>query len=98
MTLREIQRFIIERNYDYSEKVREFMEAGWFCIEDLEECILSAVDFDKIEDDELRTAVDGKKYSISGNDCFGRSFYACGKVKRDEDGNFYFFITGHPNE
>jgi hypothetical protein len=98
MTLDEIRRLIIERNYDYSEKVREFMEAGWFCNEDLEECILSAADFHKVENDELKTSIDGKKYVILGRDGCGRWFYTCGKVKRNEDGKFYFFITAHRAE
>jgi hypothetical protein len=98
MTLDQIKRLIIEQNYDYSEKVREFMEAGWFCNEDLERCILSATDFCKIENDELNTSVDGKKYVILGIDGCGCDFYTCGKVKKDDTGRFYFFITAHPQD
>jgi len=95
MTLDEIKQLILEQDYDYSYKVREFMENGWYCNEDLEECVLSAKAFHKIENDEMKTAVDGKKYVILGKDGCGQRFYTCGKVLKDGNGKFYFFITAH---
>jgi hypothetical protein len=98
MTLDEIQRLIVEQDYYYSDKVREFMEDGWFCNEDLEKCVLSAKNFYKVENDEQKTSLDGKKYVILGKDGCGQCFYTCGKVKRNDAGKFYFFITAHRAE
>ena len=95
MTLEEIKRLIHAGDYDYSEKVRAFIEDGWFGEEDLEHCILSATEIFKTEKDELKVSIDGKKYVILGKDTFGYPFYTCGKIISGEGRRLYFFITAH---
>jgi hypothetical protein len=95
MTLEEIQLLILKGRYNYSDKVRTFIEEGWYSEEDLEHCISAATKIYKVERDELKTAVDGKKYVILGNDTYGCLFYTCGKILKDEEGKLYFFITAH---
>jgi len=85
----------LKGKYDYSDKVRTFINDGWYCEEDLECCIRTATEIHKVERDELKTAIDGKKYVILGKDTHGCLFYTCGKLKRDENGKLYFFITAH---
>lgn len=82
-------------NYDYSSKVRAYIEDGWFQLEDLEQCICTATRIHKIEDDEQKAAVDGKKYTILGRDSQGESFYTCGKIILSRENRRYFFITAH---
>jgi hypothetical protein len=53
MTLEEIQQLVARRRYQYSRKVREFIEDGFFDEEDLVHCILSATRIHKSERDEL---------------------------------------------
>ncbi len=93
MTLDEIKQLVLTDKYDYSAKVRGMMEDGWFSEEDLEACICSATSIYKRERDELGTAVDGFKYVVYGRDTGGCLFYTCGKVKKDDAGKLYFFIT-----
>ena len=93
--LRIIKALIAERRYHYSNKVRGFIEDGDFTQEDLERCILSAIEIQKAEEDELGQAVDGMKYTIIGTDTLGESFYTCGKIIRNEQEQLYFFITAH---
>jgi len=81
--------------YHYSYKIRSFIEEGWFQEEDLEHCIETAVNIHKVEEDELKTAVDGKKYTILGRDTQGQPFYTCGKIILGKEGRVYFFITAH---
>ncbi len=95
MTLEEIQLLVLNRRYHFSGKVRTFIEDGWYTEEDLECCILTATEIYKEEKDELKGSVDGKKYVIIGKDTYGERFYTCGKVKKDNDGKLYFFITAH---
>ncbi len=95
MDLEDIKSLVSKSDYHYSAKVRGFIEDGWYGEEDLEHCICHAEKIYKKENDELKTAVDGKKYVILGKDRYGRSFYTVGKILKDDDGKFYFFITAH---
>ncbi len=95
MTLEEIQLLVLKGRYNYSDKVRTFIEEGWYSEEDLECCLRNATKIQKVEKDELKTSVDEKKYVIFGKDTHGCAFYTCGKVKKDDEGKLYFFITAH---
>ena len=80
-------------------KVQEFIENGDFDLEDLERCIISAQDIQKVEADELATPIDGCKYTILGLDTHGICFYTCGKIIRvPDDQKLYFFITAHEQQ
>ncbi|GEM_PF-735380 len=91
-----IQNLVANGNYQYSSKVRRFIEDGWYDTKDLERCILTARSIRKIEADELGVATDGQKYTILGRDTQGQSFYTCGKIILNRnDQRLYFFITAH---
>jgi len=90
-----IKELVTKDNYHYSRKVRDFIEDGWFQEEDLEQCICTATGIYKVEDDEFKTAIDGKKYTVLGRDTQGQPFYTCGKMILAEKGRLYFFITAH---
>ena len=94
--LRIIKALVASRQYQYSAKVQNLIQEGYFDIEDVERCILSASVIQKVETDELGTSVDGCKYTIIGLDTEGMSFYTCGKLIRNEEAQkLYFFITAH---
>jgi hypothetical protein len=91
-----IKSLVAAGGYHYSKKVRHAIENGWYETADLEQCILSATKIHKVEEDELRVAVDGCKYTILGRDTLRRPFYTCGKViLSDKDERLYFFMTAH---
>ena|SRR5437660_7339879 len=97
--LRIIKALVSSRQYQYSKKVQLFIEEGDFEPEDMEHCILSAGVIEKVELDELGTAVDGCKYTIIGVDTQGVDFYTCGKLIRSPDSQtLYFFITAHEHQ
>ncbi len=97
--LRIIKALVCERRYQYSAKVQEFIELGEFELEDLERCILSAREIQKVEPDEMRVSVDGNKYTVLGLDTHGIAFYTCGKIIRvPDDEELYFFITAHEQQ
>jgi len=75
MTLEEIQLLVLKGRYNYSDKVRTFIEEGWYSEEDLECCLRNATKIQKVEKDELKTSVDEKKYVIFGKDIHGCVFY-----------------------
>ena len=88
-------RTLVERDrYDWGEKVQGMVEAGFYELEDLEECIASGV-VTKTSADKLKDSVGQRKYVIEGRDRSGRQFYTAGKIKRAADGLLYFFITAH---
>jgi hypothetical protein len=94
--LRIIKALVSEGRYQYSAKVQEFIENGFFELEDLERCILSSRNIQKVEADDLGVSVDGNKYTVVGLDTHGFSFYTCGKIIRvPDDDKLYFFITAH---
>ena len=66
-----IKELVMNGDYHYSNKVREYVEEGWYQEEDLEQCICTATRIHRVEDDELKTAFDGKKYTILGRDSQG---------------------------
>jgi hypothetical protein len=90
-----IKGLVAVRAYDYSQKVRSYIEDGLFGIEDIEQCILGAFSISNIEPDERGAAADGCKYTIIGADRDGYPFYTCGKLLTQPDGHLYFFITAH---
>ena len=97
--LRIIKELVSSRQYNYSKKVRSFIEDAYFDEEDMERCVLSATSIHKVERDELGNAIDDCKYTITGVDTQGRSFYTCGKLIRyGESEKLYFFITAHEEE
>lgn len=97
--LRIIKELVSSRQYQYSKKVQNFIEAGDFDLVDMERCILSATVIEKVESDDLGTAIDGCKYTITGVDTQGVTFYTCGKLIRNADAQtLYFFITAHEQE
>jgi hypothetical protein len=94
--LRIIKELVSSRQYNYSKKVQSLIEDAYYALEDLERCILSARTIEKVEPDELGTAIDGCKYTIICMDTQGRSFYTCGKlIRHSESEKLYFFITAH---
>jgi hypothetical protein len=95
MTLEEIKQLVARRRYQYSRKVRDFIEDGFFDEEDLVHCILSATRIHKSERDELGHAIHGMKYVILGRDIHGRPFYTVGKGIQAPRGRLYFYITAH---
>lgn len=97
--LRIIKELVSQGRYQYSAKVHEFIENGLFQLEDLERCILSSRNIDKVEIDDLGVSVDGYKYTVIGLDTYGEPFYSCGKIIRvPESGELYFFITAHEQQ
>jgi hypothetical protein len=95
VTLEEIQQLVAQRRYQYSRKVRDFIEEGFFDEIDLVHCVLSATRIHKRERDELGQAVHGMKYVILGRDTHGRPFYTVGKGIQGSRGQLYFYITAH---
>ena len=90
-----IKELVMNGDYHYSTKIREYVEEGWYQEDDLEHCICTATHIHKVEDDELKTSVDGKKYTILGRDNQGEPFYTCGKIILSRNNRKYFFITAH---
>lgn len=90
-----VKQLVMEGNYHYSRKVRDYIEDSCFQFEDLEKCICTATNIHKVEDDDLKEAQDGKKYTVLGRDSHGEPFYTCGKIILGEKGRLYFFITAH---
>ncbi len=96
MTLEEIKQLVAQGRYQYSKKVQDLIEEGFFAPEDMVHCILSAIQIYKKERDELGEAVHRMKYVILGKDTHGQLFYTAGKVRQSPDGYLYFYITAHP--
>ncbi len=89
-----IRQLVKSGDYDYTEKVRELIEDGWFCEEDIEKCIETG-ELSKKQKDEVGNSIDCKKYTILGRDCAGAHFYCAGKIMKGEEGKLFFIITAH---
>ena len=89
-----IRQLVGSGDYDYTEKVRELIEDGWFCEEDIERCVETG-ELCKKQKDEMGNSVDSKKYTILGRDCAGAKFYCACKIMKGEDGKLVLIITAH---
>ena len=91
-----IKELVMNGQSHYSRKVREMIEMGWFQEEDLEQCICTSTKIHKVEDDEQKSSMNGKKYTILGRDTQRAPFYTCGKIiLSSQEQRLYFFITAH---
>lgn len=95
MELKDVQQLILKKEYDYSNHVRDRIEAEEFEEEDIEICVLEATSITKKVRDEFKQSVDGMKYVILGKDRFGNDFYTVGKVMKDFTGRCYYYIKAH---
>jgi hypothetical protein len=98
MTLAEIKQLISEGRYQYFQKVSDLLEEGYFDIDDMVHCILSATAIYKKERDERGEAIHNMQYVIFGKDTHGQPFYTAGKVRHSREGYVYFYITAHAAE
>lgn len=94
-----IKGLVADGAFHFSNKVRTLLEDGWFRLEDVQHCIMSANGIQKTEVDEVGKAVDGRKYTILGPDTEGYQFYTCGKIiAGGNDERLYFFVTAHEDD
>jgi hypothetical protein len=95
--LRTIKLLVAAGYYDWSEKVQNAIEDGWFEPEDLERCIETGK-VAKVKKDVVGGSVGQKTYAILGSDCSGCRFYTAGKIVKAARGQEYFFITAHESK
>ena len=94
----ELIKYLVDRyEFDWSAKVNQYMEDGWYDVEDLRLCVMKG-SIHKTERDERADSAGNKKYVIIGHDTKGYEFYTVGKIKRTAEGKTYFFITAHQSE
>ena len=89
-----IQKLIKCDNYSLSKRVYQKLEDGEFAHQDIVSSILSG-SIRKVEKDEIRSSIDGKKYVITGKSLSGLSFDTVGKFILGIDGDEYFIITAY---
>ncbi len=87
-----IKELVDAESWDFSDKVRQFLNQGEYALEDLESCVLTG-SVRKREKDDDGEAVDGNKYTIVGRGVSGLPFYVVGKILRGEESHYFFFIT-----
>jgi hypothetical protein len=80
--------------YDLTEKVKNLIEDGWFCEEDIKHCVRTGL-ICKTQRDEMKNSINLKKYTILGRDLSGAPFYCAGKIMRSEAGKLFLVITAH---
>ncbi len=79
--LEAIQRLVRSGRWQASDHVLDYLAAGEFEENDIESSIATGV-ITKAQRDETGGAVDGKKYTISGADCYGLALDTVGKICR----------------
>lgn len=89
-----IQSLVWRKQYRMSGKVQGKIANGVFSREDLAHSILNGRIIKK-QKDELKEAIDGKKYVICGPSPNGLAFETAGKIVEFEDGIQYFIMTGY---
>jgi hypothetical protein len=92
--LERIQRLILQGHWEVSSHVLQYIEDGEFEIRDIETSIARGW-ISKSQKDEVGTAVDARKYTISGFDHCGLPFETVGKIVEGPDGEQYFVITAY---
>ena len=96
MRPKDVPHLILElvrnEHWGFSAKVLQALEDYEFSDEDLKCCVCEG-SVHKSEKDEQGDAVDGRKYTILGRAVSGYPLYVCGKIRCDDEGRFFFFIT-----
>jgi hypothetical protein len=88
----------INKDYDVSDHVIDYMNKGECSIQDIEYCIQNATTINGMNKDEEGDSVDGILYTIKGTNIAGLDFYTTGKFKESTDSKeIYFFVTAHNN-
>lgn len=93
--LESIKILVLNKHYDYGEKVEDYLAGGYFTLEDIESSILNGSVY-KTKKDKFKNSIGNKVYYIIGKDTHGYDFYTQGKIVKAEEGKGYFLITAHP--
>ncbi len=88
----QIRRLVRDDRFELSDHVYDKIETNYWHYDDVVHSLLSGF-ICKVEEDELKDAIDGKKYTIQGHDCSGTLIQTVGKIVRADDGAEYFVIT-----
>lgn len=91
---KDIKDLVAGGNCHFSVHIQEALADYEFSEADLRCCVLQGR-LHKRETDEKQDAVDSNKYVIYGRAVSGCPFYVCGKMMRDDEGRFFFFISAH---
>jgi hypothetical protein len=94
VTLNKIQVLVQKQQYELSSHVRDSLAEGDFDIEDIEYSILYGTIVIR-QRDEIKVAIDGKKYVIAGPTKSGLPFETVGKVIHGYEEQVYFIITAY---
>lgn len=90
--LKKIHCLVLRDRWRLASHVLDEIEVGEVALRDIEHAILSGKIID-VRRDELKVAVDGKKYLILGRAPSGLPLETVGKIIQGEDGLEYFLIS-----
>jgi hypothetical protein len=90
----EIRDLVRRERFHLSSHVYDKIATNYWEFDDVVESLLNG-SIQKAEADELNVAVDGKKYTILGRDCYGHFIETVGKIIQGDDGHDYFVITAY---
>lgn len=90
--LRVIKDLVLANKFSLSGHVREAVETGEFDEDAIKHSILNAQQISSRKD-EKRTALDGRKYVLTGPDRAGLSFRTVGKIQEAFEGKDYLIIA-----
>jgi hypothetical protein len=93
-TLRRIRNLVLKEQWEPSGHVRNYIEDGEFELRDIEVSIANGF-ISESQKDEIGTAVDGRKYTITGRDHCGLPFETVGKIVKGPEGKEYLVITAY---
>jgi hypothetical protein len=90
----EIRRLVHENRYELTSHVYDKIATNYWELEDVLASLLNG-SIQRAEKDELGDAVDGKKYTILGRDCYGHFLETLGKIVQADDGREYLVVTAY---
>lgn len=90
----EIRRLVEEERFQFAGHVYDKIATNYWTFEDVVESILTGA-IQESQKDELGQAVDGKKYTIIGRDCWGNLIETVGKIVADDEQRLYLVITAY---
>ena len=92
--LERIRRLVLQGQWEPSSHVRQYIQDGEFELRDIEESIATG-SITESQNDDVGTALDGRKHTIAGFDHCGLPFETVGKIVEGPEGNEYFVITAY---
>ena len=90
----EIHRLMADDRFELSGHVVDKIATNYWSVDDVVRAVMTGR-ISTVEQDEFDDAIDGNRYTMIGDGCYGSLLETVGKIVQDNEGRLYFLITAY---